>query len=129
MKGYYELCTFLSFYQLIEVLTRIFPSRNSTFLFKKISRIKRDTHKQIKFCSFKHYSADLFDETVSSINFPNNQNLHDSTEAYNDFIEKIMVVNDKVGPIKERKIRSDTHMTSTVRGGGGLDVIGCRRGG
>ena len=29
----------------------------------KISRIKRGSHKHIKFHSFKHYSADLFKET------------------------------------------------------------------
>ena len=29
---------------------------------RKISRIKRGSHKQIKFRSFKHYTADLFEK-------------------------------------------------------------------
>ena len=41
------------------------------FCTRKIPRIKRSTHKHIKFRSFKHYSADLFKETLTSINFPN----------------------------------------------------------
>ena len=44
-------------------------------------------HKHIKFDSFKHYLADLFKETVTSINFPNYQNFNDTAEAYNDFIQ------------------------------------------
>ena len=71
---------------------------------RKISRIKRGTHKDIKFRLFKYYSADLFKETLTSINFPNYQNFNDATEAYDDFIQKIMVAIDKVAPVKERRI-------------------------
>ena len=42
------------------------------FCKRKISRIKRGTHKHIKFHSFKHYSVDLFEETLTSVNFPEN---------------------------------------------------------
>ena len=38
---------------------------------KKISRIKRGSHKQIKFRSFKHYTVDLFEQELSSLSFPN----------------------------------------------------------
>ena len=62
-------------------------------------------HKQIRFRSFKHYSADLFKETLASINFQNQQNFNDATEAYEDFIQKIMVAVDKVAPVKERPIK------------------------
>ena len=57
------------------------------FCTKKISRIKRGRHKHIEFLSFKHYLADLFKETLTSINFPNYQNFNDATEAYDDFIQ------------------------------------------
>ena len=76
---------------------------NSFSCTRKSSRIKRGTYKQYKFRSFKHYSPDLFDETLTSMNFPNYQNVNDATEAYDDFIQKIMVVMDKVAPIKERR--------------------------
>ena len=52
--------------------------------------------------------ADLFKETLTSINFPNYQNFNDSTEAYDDFIQKIMVAIDKVAPIKERRIKHNS---------------------
>ena len=73
------------------------------FYTKKISRIKRSTHKHIKFRSFKNYSADLFKETLASINFPNYQKFNDTTEANDDFIQKIMVAINKVAPIKKRR--------------------------
>ena len=52
--------------------------------------------------------GDLFKETLTSINFPNYQNFNDSTEAYDDFIQKIMVAIDKVAPIKERRIKHNS---------------------
>ena len=69
---------------------------------------KRGTHKHIKFRSFKHYSADLFEETLTSINFPNYLTFNDATEAYDDFIQKIMVASDKVAPIIERRIKHNS---------------------
>ena len=38
---------------------------------RKISRIKRGTHKHIRFSPFKHYLADFLKETLTSLNFPN----------------------------------------------------------
>ena len=62
----------------------------------------------MQFRSFEHYSADLFKEILTSINFPNYQNVNDATEAYDDFIQKIMVVLDKVAPLKERRIKHNS---------------------
>ena len=78
------------------------------FCTRKISRIKRGAHKHIKFCSFKHYSADLFKEALTSINFPNYLNFNDTTEAYDDFIPKSMVAIDKVAPMKETRIKHNS---------------------
>ena len=75
---------------------------------RKISRIKRGSHKQIKFRSFKHYTADLFEQELSRLNFPNYRNFNDINEAYNDFIQKIMNVIDKVTPLKERWVKRNS---------------------
>ena len=75
---------------------------------RKISRIKRGSHKQIKFRSFKHYTADLFEQELSRLNFPNYRNFNDINEAYNDFIQKIMNVIDKVAPLKERRVKQNS---------------------
>ena len=64
---------------------------------RKVSRIKRKSHKQIKFCWFKQYRFDLF-----------KQNYNDINEAYNHFIQKIMNV-DKLAPIKERQAKQNSH--------------------
>ena len=136
VKSYYEYCTFFDLHQLIKDPTRItcnsptiidhilanYPERvtqqgvidvelsDHQFIFctRKKPRIKRRTHKHIKFRSFKHYSADLFKETLTSINFPNYLNFNDATEDYDDFIQKIMVAIDKVAPIKERRIKHNS---------------------
>ena len=75
---------------------------------RKISRIKRGSHKQIKFHSFKHYTADFFEKELSRLNFPNYQNVNDINEAYNDFIQKIMNFIDKVAPLKERQVKKNS---------------------
>ena len=136
VKSYYEFCTFFSLHQLIKVPTRItcnsatmidhilasYPDRVTQqriidvglsdhqliFCTIKVSRIKRGMPKHIKFRSFKHYSADLFKETLTSINFCNYLSFNDATEAYDDFIQKTMVAVDKVVPIKERRIKHNS---------------------
>ena len=136
VKSYYECCTFFSLHQLIKVPTRLtcnsatfidyisesYPERLTQhgiidvelsdhqliFCTRKIYRIKRGTHKHMKIWSFKHYSADFFEETLSSINFPNYINFNDATEAYDNFIQRIMVAIDKVTPIKERSIKHNS---------------------
>ena len=136
VKSYYEFCTFFSLHQLIKVPTRItcnsatiidyilasYPDRviqqgvidvglsdnQLIFCTRKISRIKRGTYKRIKFRSFKHYSADIFKETLTSINFPNYLNFNDATEGYDDFIQKIMVAINRVAPNKERRIKRNS---------------------
>ena len=57
----------------------------------------------MQFRSLKHYTVDLFEQELLIVNFPNDQNYNEINEAYNDFIQKIMGVIDKVAPIKERQ--------------------------
>ena len=65
------------------------------------SRIKRGSHKQIKFYSFKHCLIDFFKHKLSKLDFPNYQNYNDINKVDNDFIQKIMGVIDNVVPIKQ----------------------------
>ena len=53
-------------------------------------------------------SDDIFREILTSMNFPNSQNLDHASEAQDDFIQKIMVAIDKVAPIKERRIKHNS---------------------
>ena len=65
---------------------------------KKFSRIKRNTHKQIKLRFFMHYSANVFEESLTDIIFSSYQNFDDTTQTYDDFIQKILVAIDMVAP-------------------------------
>ena len=79
------------------------------------------THKHIKFCSFKHYSVDLFTEPLTSLNFPNYPKFNDASNAYDEFIQKIMIAIDKVAPTKERRLKhnsqewSDGEISEAIR--------------
>ena len=132
VKSYDEFCTFFRLRQLIKVPARTttssstiidhilasYPERVTQcgvidislsdhqliYCTRKISRIKRGSHKQIQFRSFKHYAVDLFEQELSKLNFPNYQNYNEINEAYNDFIQKIMSVIDKFAPINQRRV-------------------------
>ena len=113
IKSYYEFCTFFSLHQLIKAPTCItfnsvtiidhilasYPEiviqqgiidvglsdHQLIFCTRKSFRIKRRTHKHIKFHSFKHYSAYLFMETLTNTNFHNYQSFNDATEVYDGY--------------------------------------------
>ena len=49
--------------------------------------------------------VDLFEQELSKLNYPNYQNYNEINEAYNDFIQKIMSIIDKVSPMKESQVK------------------------
>ena len=128
VKSYHEFCTFFGWNQLLKVPRRTTTSSSTImdhilagflervtqcgvidkslsdhqFIYctRKISRIKRCSGKQIQFRSFKNYMVDLFEQELSKLNFTNYQNFNEVNEAYHDFIQKIMIVIEKVPPIK-----------------------------
>ena len=136
MKSYLEFCTFFGLKVSTKVQTRItfssstiidhilasYPERVTQhgvidiglsdhqliYFNRKISRIKTRSHKQIKFRSFKNYTIDCFGQELSKLSVPNYQHYNDIKEAYNDFIQKIMGVIDKVAPIKERWMKQNS---------------------
>ena len=61
----------------------------------------------MQFRSFKHYTVNLFEQELSKLNFPNYRNYNEINEAYNDFLQKIMSVIDKVAPIKESRVKQN----------------------
>ena len=75
---------------------------------RKISRIKRGTHKQIRYRSLKKYSADVYEEALGRVDFPNYHNFENINDAYSRFMQKFMWVNDLVAPIKSRRIKQNS---------------------
>ena len=45
-----------------------------------------------------HYSANVFEESLTDIIFSSYQNFDDTTQTYDDFIQKILVAIDMVAP-------------------------------
>ena len=75
---------------------------------RKISRIKRGTHKQIRYHSLKNYSADIYEVALVRVDFPNYRNFENINDAYCNFIQKLMRVIDLVAPIKSRRIKQNS---------------------
>ena len=75
---------------------------------RKISRIKRGTHKKVRYRSLKKYSADIYEEALGRVDFPNYHNFENSNDAYSNFIQKVMGVIDLVAPIKSRRIKENS---------------------
>ena len=97
IKKYYEFFAMFDLKQLIEIPTRVtcssstiidhilarFPNRVSqqvvidvglcdhqiTYCTRKISRMKRGRHKEIRCCSLKNYSADIYEEALGRVDF------------------------------------------------------------
>ena len=75
---------------------------------RKISRIKRGTHKQIRYHSLKNYSADIYEEALGRVDFPNYHNFENINHTYSNFIQKFIGVIDLVAPIKSRRIKQNS---------------------
>ena len=143
IKKYYKFCTMFGLKQLIEVPTHVtcssltiidhilasFPNRVSqqvvidvglsdhqiVYCTRKISRIKRGTHKQIGCRSLKKYSAVIYEEALGKIDFPNYHNFDNIKNAQEWFdgevAEKISVC-DKL--FKKFKKKSKLHIDKEI---------------
>ena len=136
IKKHYEFCTMFGLKQLIEVPTCVtcssstiidhillsFPDKVSQqgvidvglsdhqiiYCTRKTSRIKRGTHKQIRYCSLKNYSVDIYEEALGRVDFPNYRNFQNINDAYSNFIQKVMgVIESSQAPIKSRRIKQN----------------------
>ena len=75
---------------------------------RKISRIKRGTHKQIRYRSLKNSSADIYEEALGRVDYPNYYNFTNINDTYSNFIQKVMGVIDLVAQIKLRRIKQNS---------------------
>ena len=75
---------------------------------RKFSRTKLGTHKQITFRSLKNYTAEANKEALGDVNFPNYENFSDVNKAYENFIQKLMSVIDKLAPFKTKRVKGNS---------------------
>ena len=56
----------------------------------------------------KNYWADIYEEALGRVDFPNYNNFENFNDAYSNFIQKVMGVIDLVAPIKSRRIKQSS---------------------
>ena len=78
------------------------------FCTRKISRSKRGTHKQIRSCQQKNYSADIYEEALGRSDFTNYHNFENINDTNSDLILKVMEVIDLVAPIRSWWIKQNS---------------------
>ena len=83
---------------------------------RKTTHVKYSQHKYIKIRSLKNYTVDLFCELLRNINLPKYSTEYNNlNEAYTDIVENAMSVVDKIAPMKEIRIKGNTHNHGLMR--------------
>ena len=72
-------------------------------------KTKFNMHKQIKFRSFKNYSSkEIFQNALQQTTFPNYEKFSNINLAYSDFMDKLMLIFNKIAPIKEARVKCNS---------------------
>ena len=64
--------------------------------------------KQITFRSLKNYTAEAYKEALGKVCFPDYENFSDVNKAYENFIQKLMSVIDKLAPFKTKRVKGNS---------------------
>merc|ERR1712015_240778 len=78
------------------------------FCTRKHQKFKSGQHNSIKIRSMKNYSKELLLEKLNEIEFPEYSTFQNVNEAYSNIITKLMVVIDKIAPIKEIRVKGNS---------------------
>ena len=77
------------------------------FCKRKVKRVKFHEHNNVVLKSLKHYTVNLFVKGLQKVNFLNYERFSNIDAAYNDFLNKLMKVINKIDPIKEIRIKNN----------------------
>ena len=61
--------------------------------------------KQITFRSLKNYTAEAYKEALGKVCFPDYENFSDVNKAYENFIQKLMSVIDKLATFETKRVK------------------------
>ena len=75
---------------------------------RTFSSTKLGKHNQIKFCSLKNYAAETYKEALGKVCFPHYENFSDVKKAYENFIQELMSVIDKLGSFKNKRVKGNS---------------------
>ena len=132
-KSYFQFCSLYGLEQLIKSPTRVtcstsslidhilttFPERVSQpgivdvglsdhrliYCTRELSYTKVGNHKLIRFRSLKNYTAEAGKEALGKVYFPNYESFSDVNKAYENFIQKLMSVTDKLALLKLNELK------------------------
>ena len=79
-----------------------------TYCTRKITRLKHNTHRFVKTRSPKNYSKDSSLQELVNTKFPEYSKFTDINFAYSDFIGKLTTIIDKVVPVREMSIKTNS---------------------
>ena len=74
-----------------------------------MSHTKVGIHTQITFRSLKNYTAEAYKEALSRVYYENYENCGDVNKAYENFIQKLMIVIAKLAPFKTKRVAGNSH--------------------
>ena len=128
VKNYFQFFSLYGLEQQITSPTRVtiilttFPERLSQqdiwwladhqliYCTRKFSRTEVATHKQMTSRSLKNDTAEAYKEALSKVCFPNYENLCDVNKSYENFIQKMMSVIDKLASFKTKWVKGDSQL-------------------
>ena len=136
VKNYFQFCSLYVLEQLIKSPTRVtcstsslidhilttFPERLSQqgiigvglpdhqliYCTRNFSHAKVGTQKQTAFHSLKNYTVKVYKEALGKVYFPNYENFGDVNIAYENFIQKLMSIIDKLAPFKTKRVKDNS---------------------
>ena len=128
VKNYFQFFSLYGLEQQITSPTRVtiilttFPERLSQqdiwwladhqliYCTRKFSRTEVATHKQMTSRSLKNDTAEAYKEALSKVCFPNYENLCDVNKSYENFIQKMVSVIDKLASFKTKWVKGDSQL-------------------
>ena len=81
-----------------------FPRQSKLLVYctRKITRIKRGNHKETKFCFSEKYTSGGYEKALGEFKFLYYGSFAKANDAYSNFIQKLMKIIEKVGPVKKK---------------------------
>ena len=90
------------------VLSKALSDHDIIYCTRKHQATKTGRHNSISLRSLKNYTKDIFLEKLRETEFPNYKNFACINDAYQNFLDKIMTVIDKVAPLMEIRIKGSS---------------------
>ena len=89
---------------LIDHILTTFPERVSQ---QKIIDVGLSDHQLVKKL-WKNYATHAYKEALGKVCFPDYENFSDVNKAYENFIQKLMSVTDKLAPFKTKRVKGNS---------------------